>query len=447
MMDRPPESATIADTSAADPRFRRLLGTKLCADIAENALAYALLIAIVRRTESGIHSTLLVVAFTLPAIIFGLPAGAIADRLPKRLVLLTALVLRVALIVLLYRSIDDVWRTYAIIFVFAALGQVFGPVWIALLPQLVGVQRLSRANALLNFTQLGGQVLGVVMLAPILLKTVGDRAVFLVAAAFLVGAIVMSVRLGALPAATHPATVSVDAVAEARSGLLAGWRVIDADDRAYTAVVQLTIVTCILKNLLVLFPYYTRQVLAIAPENTVYVAAPAALGVALGLLLAPPLGVIGRSRLATVGFVALILSLASLATVNLLRPLIADHLHLGLTGLADIVAVPPIVTTAMLFATPFGLGVSLNLVAARTVLNERLPAGVQARAFATQNALANVAALVPLFITGALTSLIGARPVMLGTAIIAAALPIFLTRRRAARRNQATLHSSQQVTT
>lgn len=434
MIERPPEPATTIGAPAADPRFRRLLGAKLCADIAENALAYALLIAIVRRTGSGIHSTLLVVAFTLPAIIFGLPAGVIADRLPKRPVLLTALVLRIALIVLLYRSIDNVWRTYAIIFVFAALGQVFGPVWIALLPQLVGVQRLSRANALLNFTQLGGQVLGVVILAPILLKTVGDRAVFLVAAAFLVGAIVMSVRLGALPATTHPATASTDAVAVVRSGLLAGWRVIDADDRAYAAVVQLTIVTCILKNLLVLFPYYTRQVLAIAPGNTVYVAAPAALGVALGLLLSPPLGVIGRGRLATAGFVALILALGALATVNLLRPFIADHLHLGLTGLADFVGVPPIVTTATLFAVPLGLGVSLNLVAARTVLNERLPAGMQARAFATQNALANVAALVPLFITGALTSLIGARPVMLGTAVIAAALPVLLTRRRAARR-------------
>ncbi len=94
--------------------------------------------------------------------------------------------------------IADVWQTYAIIFLFAAVGQVFGPVWVAVLPQLVGYERLSRAHALLNLAQLGGQVVGVVVLAPLLLKTIGDRAVFVAAALFLVGAAVMAVRVGAL---------------------------------------------------------------------------------------------------------------------------------------------------------------------------------------------------------------------------------------------------------
>ncbi len=71
--ERPEASAT--QSAVADPRFRRLLGAKLCVDIAEYALAYALLITIVRRTGSGIHSTLLVMAYTVPAIFFGIPAG------------------------------------------------------------------------------------------------------------------------------------------------------------------------------------------------------------------------------------------------------------------------------------------------------------------------------------------------------------------------------------
>src|SRR5947209_8747174 len=96
----------------ADPRFRRLLGAKLCVDIADNALAYALLIAIVQRTGSGIHSTLLVFAFTFPAILFGIPAGEIADRLPKRAILISALVLRAVLAASLLRFIPDIWKTY-----------------------------------------------------------------------------------------------------------------------------------------------------------------------------------------------------------------------------------------------------------------------------------------------------------------------------------------------
>lgn len=418
--------------AATDPRFRQMLGAKLCGDIAENALAYALLITIVHRTGSGLYSTLYVIALTLPGIIFGIPAGALADRLPKRPLLITALVLRMGLTVLLLRSDGTVWQIYGVTLAFFAGGQVFTPIWIASLPPLVGVARLSRAHALFNLTQLGGQVAGVVLIAPILLKTLGDRAVFVAVALFLVGAIAITARISGLPGRAPAPTNRQTTVQVARTGLLAGWQIIAADASLFLATLQLTIVASLLRSLIVLFPFYTRQVLGIAPENSVYVAAPAAVGAALGLGLAPALGIIGRGRLASIGFAFLVGALACLALVNLLRPLIADYLHLGMTGLADRVGVPPIVTTAMLFALPMGFGIALTLVAARTVLNERAPEDAQARVIATQNALATVVSLVPLLFVGALTSIIGARPVMLLAALLAAAAPIWLTRRRQA---------------
>jgi MFS family permease len=100
-----------------------------------------------------------------------------------------------------------------------------------------------------------------------------------------------------------------------------------------------------------------------------------------------------------------------------------------MTGLAHAAGVPPIVTTAMLLAIPMGLGISVTVVAARTVMNERVPEEVQAQAFATQGAIANVASLAPLFATGALTTLIGARPVMLLAAVASGALPVWLSHR------------------
>jgi hypothetical protein len=66
------------------------------------------------------------------------------------------------------------------------------------------------------------------------------------------------------------------------------------------------------------------------------------------------------------------------------------------------------------------------LVTARTVLNERAPEAMQARIFATLNTLGSLATLPPLFLAGALTTLIGARAVMLLSALIAFALPISL---------------------
>ena len=104
----PPERADASSSVVGDPRFRRMLGAKFCVDIAENALAYALLIVIVRHTGSGIHSTLFVIALTIPTIIFGIPAVAIADRLPKRPVLMVALALRIGLTALLIRVLSNV---------------------------------------------------------------------------------------------------------------------------------------------------------------------------------------------------------------------------------------------------------------------------------------------------------------------------------------------------
>ncbi len=430
----PLPAETSATPAAADPRFRRMLGAKFCVDLAENALAYALLIAVVRRTGSGIHSTLFVIALTIPTIIFGIPAGAIADRLPKRPVLMAALALRIGMVAVLIRVIGNVWQIYAVTLAFFAVGQVFAPIWAAALPRLVGFTRLSRAHALLNLTQLGGQVAGVVLIAPILLKTLGDRAVLAVVALFLAGAIVATVRIGELPGGlpVTPRGGQEKVLHEARAGLLAGWRLIAADAALFLAVLQLAFVAALLRSLIVLFPFYTHQVLGIAPENTVYVAAPAAVGAAAGLALAPLLGFIGRGRLATTGYAIRVGALACLGLINPLRPLVADRLHLGMTGIADRVGVPPIVTTAMLFAIPMGFGIALNLVAARTVLNERAPEEAQARVFATQSALATVVSLAPLLLVGALTSVVGARPVMLLVAILAAAAPIWLTRRRKA---------------
>src|SRR3989304_3643928 len=68
----------------ANDRFRRLLESRAVGQIGQNAMLYPLLILVVNETGSSIHSALLVTAFILPSILFGLPAGGLADVLPKR---------------------------------------------------------------------------------------------------------------------------------------------------------------------------------------------------------------------------------------------------------------------------------------------------------------------------------------------------------------------------
>ena len=66
----------------SNPRFRRLLESRVIGQTAQNALLYVLLILVVTKTDSSVQTTILLLAFTIPSIVLGIPAGAVADFLP-----------------------------------------------------------------------------------------------------------------------------------------------------------------------------------------------------------------------------------------------------------------------------------------------------------------------------------------------------------------------------
>src|SRR4030042_1556132 len=88
--------------------FRRLLESRAVGQIGQSALLYTLLILIVNETGSSIYSTLLVTAFILPSILLGLPAGGLADVLPRRPLLVLGYVLRATLVAGVIGSTDAV---------------------------------------------------------------------------------------------------------------------------------------------------------------------------------------------------------------------------------------------------------------------------------------------------------------------------------------------------
>ncbi len=68
---------------------------------------------------------------------------------------------------------------YGISIVFAIAGLFFNPTVVSLVPSLVSRDRLVPANSLYNFTLTGSQLIGIVFLAPTLLKMVGADGLFI----------------------------------------------------------------------------------------------------------------------------------------------------------------------------------------------------------------------------------------------------------------------------
>lgn len=134
-------------------------------------------------------------AFMGSRILFILGGGVWADRLPRRLVMLAADLVRaavqIALAATLLTGSARLWHFLVAAFVTGAASAFFAPASTGLLPQLVSPQRLQAANALLSISRSSASIFGPAV-SGILVATVGsgwvfafDAVTFLASAAFL----------------------------------------------------------------------------------------------------------------------------------------------------------------------------------------------------------------------------------------------------------------------
>lgn len=412
----------------ASPRFRRFWLARLLSHTAQNAILLALLVTVVNETGSAVHSSLLVLSFVVPAALLGVPGGVIVDRLPKREMLITTALFRAAVSLLFLRFGAGVLSIYLANLAVAVITQVAGPAESAALPALVPPDQLVAATAALNLEVVVAQVLGTVLLAPLLVETVGLRPLFaLTATAFLVASgLYWQLTGGGLNAAepAAAATATNDGPARTRrSGMRAAaaesWRLIRADRAIVVSVVEQTLVAATVVVLVSIVPVYTRRVLHLPAEYSVAVFSPAALGMFLSLRLAPRLASrFSKSRLASAGFGTFVILLATLGFSREIALVLGHHDPLTIVALHAPAAVYSRTTLNSLLSAPLGFAYGLVLVVARAILYERVPAAMQGRVFAFQGVLANLASILPLVLVGIVASWLGPRAVLVLVAAV-----------------------------
>ena len=406
-------------------KFRRLLQARFVGQTAQNALIYALLILLVTESGSSIHSTLLIVALTIPSIVLGIPGGAIADMLPRRFTLTLGYLARACVAAALFYYSGNLFYIYLLVLAYSTIGQIFSPAEAATVPAIVRRDQLSTANSLMMLSLMLAQILGMVVMAPILIKLISPDAVFVVAAVLLVGATYIVGWLATGFTRTQdekpPSIGFVDAMSE-------GFRILRTNRHAYLAIVYLTTGLALSKMLIVLMPKFTRDVLDIAPEDTVFVAAPAAIGAGVGLLIVPLLiKFFGAWRVAGAAFFVFVFGLAGLGLVVFLRDFIQDNFNFGVLFLGNTRSLASVITVTMLLAIPLGLSFTILSVAARVVMNEQAPQEAQGRIFAMQMALGDFLSLLPLLVVGVVADVVGVRATLLAAAVSALAVAVYLT--------------------
>ncbi|HEY7295577.1 MAG TPA: MFS transporter [Dehalococcoidia bacterium] len=400
----------------ANTRFRRFWVGRLFANTAQNAILLALLVIVVNRTGSTIHSSLLVLSFILPAAVLGIVGGVVVDHLPRRGVLVLCCLLRALLCVGFLRSDQSVWMIYGTNLALSAVTQFSSPAESAVVPQLVPAEQIASATALLNVGVILAQIAGTVVLAPLFMKTVGPDPLFvLTIGLFLAAAASYALipRLGRRPEGwmREQAEPHFRGV---RASAGESWRLLRSNRSVFLAGVQNTLVTTTIVVLVSVLPNYTRQVLHLSAENAVFVFAPAALGVAAGNWLVPKLARgRGKSLLGGLGFLLFLICLTGL---GLGEPLIHGLKQQGVFGPLG-AAAPGFFYSAAAFsalmAAPLGFAYAVVLVAARLITYEHVPAHMQGRIFAFQGVLSSLASIVPLLLVGAVSAVFGPRIVLI----------------------------------
>lgn len=403
------------------PAFRRFAAGKLLHLLAQNALVYGIFIIVVSEQESALATSAFVLTGTLPSVLLSVPGGVVADALPRKLTIVAALAARLALAAWLIDAEPGIAGIVAATFaVFTAL-QFYGPAESAALVAVVEPPRIAAANSMLNAVTLVAQVTGAGLIAPLALKAYGDRGLF--------GVVFALFALALLAFWSIPSLTPANGPKRRRAGIIAsfprGWRAITGDATLLRVTTLLVLLSSALLIIVVAAPGFITDVLRTPAQNAVYIFAPGAVGVIVGLLITPALLKALPPRLiVTLGFALVVGVVLTLPFIREVSRELDERTFLPLQQAQDWLRVrPEIAATALLL--PFGgLGMTMVRVAARTaVYNQAHPSEI-AQVFATQSAIGSVVSLGPTLAAGALVDALDVRAVLVITGIAMSALAL-----------------------
>jgi MFS transporter, DHA3 family, macrolide efflux protein len=144
------------------PAFRRLFVAQAISDVGDGLTFLTLLLLVNELTHSVAALAVMSIAVAVPAMTIGLVAGAYADRLDRRRIMLASDALR-AIVVLGFTVVGTVERLpilYVLAFVQASIGTFFSPARSALIPRVVPAEGLLAANSMSQISRVIAGLIG-----------------------------------------------------------------------------------------------------------------------------------------------------------------------------------------------------------------------------------------------------------------------------------------------
>jgi MFS family permease len=401
---------------ARDLRFEHLLASRFLSDAGQQAILFGALVSVARSGGSALEVAFVGVAALLPPALLGLYGGAIADAIPRRIALAGVYALQ-ALLCFVFPEVvgTDLLALFALLFAVNTLGQVSGPTESAVLPIVANDAQLASAASMINLASAAGTAFGTAVLAPIVVRGLGVDVVFYMAGVML---LLAASRVFDLPVDEEGRALKLPPLG-LRFRPAVNWLL--EHPAVGTMIIFSTLAGTVNIVLQTLAPRYVVEVLNTDAANAAYVFAPSAVGIVVGLLIAPKLmRLLGERLSAIIGLLIASVSLFLLGLIGDVASVIDPFNPIRVTEPLGIIGERT--RTAGLLALPLALGVSLTITSVQTYINRRVPLAYQGRTFAMQSALRNGAAIVPLLTFGALAAVFGTEAVLLVSPLVLLAL-------------------------
>jgi MFS family permease len=208
------------------PDFRRLWSAQAISYFGDSLTIFGLLFLVQRLTGNAASVAGILIAMSLPMLVVGLGAGVWVDRLNRVRVMIWSDLVRALLVplFLIVKSADQVWMIYIVAFLIASVSSFFAPARTALIPKIVGMDKLMAANSISESSRVLFGVLGTATAGILVGLFDGFTVVFTVdALTFVVSAILVG-RLSV--SGQSESTVQVAGKVSALREFTAGMRVI-----------------------------------------------------------------------------------------------------------------------------------------------------------------------------------------------------------------------------
>jgi len=374
--------------------FVYIWSSQVLSQITINVMNFVLLVKLFENTGSSIATSLLWIAYSLPAIFVGPFASASVDVIDRKKVLvLTNLLQSVTIFIYALSHEFNVFLVYGVVLIYALLNQFYVPAESATLPSVVNKGELPFGNSLFFITQQAAIILGFGA-AGVLNHLLPFSGVLYLCSFLIFLAFISTLFLPSLKSKGKVSENLETLMSKFFEKIVEGYRFIRGNKNVLSPFLLLIGVQVAVQVIIISVPAIAKDIIEIpVNSSSVFVVIPAAIGATLGALAIPKLLVKGfrKKRIIT----------TSLKLISLALFLV--------TFLLSYIASPVREYLAFIFIMILGASFVGITVPSNTYLQEVTPPDLRGRVFGNFWFLVTIASVFPVIFSGTITELLGIR--------------------------------------